>query len=141
MKKNLTIPTVSTTSRCPFDGDKCTYPCDKLVPAKCHAELSDEDVAEQIGVSRSTWNRYRNGQTKPPRSVCFFLRIMTGWLPWPGWEKSFINQREGKLYINDYKDGMTVQDLQAYWWQIQELNIYRRQQERYPLHCMPLQFL
>jgi hypothetical protein len=127
MKKSPNTPRVSVDVGCPFDGDQCTYPCSKLVPAKCQAELLDKDVALQLGVSRTTWYRYRNGQQKPPRSVCFFLRTMTGWLPWSGWEKSFINQREQKLYVNDYKDGMSIQDLQSYWWQIQELAGYRRE--------------
>jgi hypothetical protein len=88
--------------------------------------MSDDEVINQLDVSQTTWRRYRNGKQKPPLVVCKFLHIMTGYLPWSGWTNCFVNRREQKLYIDDYKDGLTRHDLQVYWWQIQELKTYRK---------------
>lgn len=113
-----------------MDGDACCYPCEKLVIAKCQAGLSDDDVIYNLNIHRTTWNKWRSGKSQPPRSACLYLHTMTGWFPWPGWERMFINRREQKLYIDEIKMGLSLTDLLAYWWQVQELKVYREEYAR-----------
>ena len=115
---------------CPFDGQSCQYPCSKLVHAKGVCSMADDDIAQELGVSRSTWWRYRQGSQKPPRSVCSYLHVLMGHLPYPNWTRCFVNRREQRLYVDDINVGLSLSDLRAYWWQLQELQVLRQQHER-----------
>ena len=118
---------------CPFDGFSCAYPCFKLKQSRMQAGMADDEVAKELGVSRATWWRYRQGHQRPPRSVCSYLHIRTGHLPWPGWTKCFVNHREGKLYIDDYQIGLSKDMLRSYWWNMQLMTVLKgkvKQQEK-----------
>lgn len=118
---------VSASRRCPFDGGSCVYPCDKLKDARPLAGLTDNQTASVLDVSAVTWWRYRQGKQRPPRAVCGFLYVLAGHLPWPGWQGSFVNRREQRLYIDEYRFGLDLGDLRAYWWQVRELAVLRRE--------------
>ena len=129
--RNLPENVISCRSRtCPFTRYSCVYPCFNLKQARMSIGVSDPQVAGLLAVARSTWWRYRQGHQKPPRSVCGYLHILTGYLPWAGWQNCFVNQREQRLYIDDYQFGLSLNDLRVYWWQVRELRALRLEKKQ-----------
>ncbi len=118
--------TISAFRVCPFTSEPCTFPCDNLVTAKCEANMSDNEVIKELDVSQNTWRRYRNGTTKPPRSVCLYLHIRSGNLPWSSMFNCFFNFREEKLYIDNMNLGLSLSDLRVYWWKLQMIPALQR---------------
>lgn len=117
---------VSDSRQCPFTDSHCVYPCDKMQHARMVIGKSDDDMIEHLNVNRTTWWRWRRGEVRPPFSVCAYLSVLTGKFPWSNWETFFFNQRDQKLYFHDYRYGLSLSDLKAYWWQIQELQLFRK---------------
>ncbi len=66
---------------CPFTGYSYAYPCSNLKHARQVMCKSDTEMAGLIDVSRGTWWRYRQGNQKPPFSVCYMLHVMIGNFP------------------------------------------------------------
>lgn len=91
--------------------------------------LSDAAIAKEMDVARSTWWRYRQGHQKPPLAVCRLLHVLDGHFPWRGWTGFYLNTREQKLYIEDYRDGLPLQALRLYWWEYRALQALRTDYE------------
>lgn len=124
---SLGKPRDSAARGCPFTGSRCAYPCHYLNDVRSVMAISNQETAALLDVAPSTWWRYRRGQQRPPRAVCGYLHVLMGHLPWPGWDRSFVNRKEQRLYIDDYQFGLDLQDLRAYWWQVHELRAARRE--------------
>jgi hypothetical protein len=124
---SLTIDFLNKNSSrtCPMDGLTCAYPCSKLVHAKLRTGLLDDQVVSVLGVSRSTWWRYRKGQKLPPKAVCALLSVLSGVLPWFEWRNFMINPLNGKLFNISLRDGFTPNSIMEAWWLRQEIRILR----------------
>ena len=73
---------------------------DRLRKAREHAHLTQQELADQIGISRASVVNYETGRHSPPRPVMLSWSMATGvdleWLygpPTPGGE--IVSQRRG----------------------------------------------
>lgn len=92
------------------------------------ARYGPTEAAALLGVSRSTWHRYRYGQQCPPRSVCLVLATLEGWpVLWPGFRGWQYWPVDGRLYCNGLRDGFTPADIRSLFWLRQQVRELRRQ--------------
>ena len=127
MPKKPSENTKHLSRRCPFDGLSCVYPCSKLVHGRMDAGCTDDAVIKKLGLTRSTWWRYRRGQQCPPLSVCGYLSALSGVFPWTDWREFNINPGNGKLFHRDLKHGWTPHEIV---WLRSQYDFYRDESSR-----------
>ncbi len=57
---------------------------DFLTEARIHAKKTQEEIADALGISRSSWQKYEYGQRKPRRKYRYAIKQLLG-IPLDAW--------------------------------------------------------
>lgn len=100
------------------------------------AGSSRATLADRLGVSRQTFERYLRDNRAPP-PVTRLLEVYAGRMPWAGFERMTVHR--GAIYYRDNVDGLPADEIPAYHYRLKELEVVRRDLARY--QRAPAQYL
>jgi hypothetical protein len=92
---------------------------------------SPDPIAADLGVDVRTVRRWKSGTTPPP-PIVKLLRMRYGDLSGllgPEWEGFYIG-RDGLFYMPGWKYGRTAHELRALFFNVKEIEWYRREFDR-----------